>query len=587
MGRRFPFSNVAKNDFDWSEGLSLRRGKHSLRLSAEYVIHQVNANLAEYPEGYFQFSSGLTSLPGIVNTGHAFASFLLGLPEYAERSVVAAPSYFRRRTVQLAVRDHYNAIRGVTLSFGMRTNIWTPRVEKYDRQSTIDLQLINPANGMPGALAPAGLNGVSRGFRPLVAVLDPNMSLAWNPANRSDTVVRLEYSRRHVPMPIYGDQWGTQGFNAQQTFISPNVQLQPALLLSGGVPPLDHPLPDLRPEAANGTMADFIDMSSHVPVLQSASFSVEEQLPGSLVVSAGVSHRDGHYMLAGNSAANPNAISPDALRFRDLLNDEAFNSSLRPYPQYKRFDVNDSYPIGRYRRDEAFLRVAKRSSNGLSLNAEYTYSRQFDDYTGWYGIQDLFNRNNDWAPSPHYRPSEFEVNYVYDMPFGANKQLLEFPDWRRYLVDGWSLSGDLYVASGRPLEPIPAFNNTGGVIGGLHVDAVPGVDPVVADQGPDLWFNPAAFAQPADFTLGDAPRTISSVLTPGMHKFDISLTKRVPMSTDQALELTASAFNVLNHADWDMPDTTIGSASAPNVNAGRILGSHGGRVIQLGVRVSF
>jgi hypothetical protein len=587
MGRRFPVSAVAKNDFEWSEGLSLRRGKHSIRFSAAYVLHQVNAFLPEFPEGYFRFSPGLTSLPGIVNTGHAFAGFLLGLPEYVERSIVTSPSYFRRTATQIGVRDYYNASRGLTFSFGLNAHVWSPRVEKYDRQSTVDFHRVNPANGRPGALVAAGQDGATRGFRPVIAAFDPSIAAAWNPWNRSDTVLRLEYDRWHAPMEIYGNQWGAQGFNAQQTFISPNVQLQPALSLADGIPPLEHPLPDLRPEAANGTVADLIDATDRLPVLQAASLSLEQQLPGSVVVTVGVSHRDGHFLFADNPAANPNAISPDALRFRDLLNNEDFNSSLRPFPQYKRFDVNASYPVGRYRRDRAFLRIAKRSSNGLSLNAEYTYSRQFDDYSGWYGIQDFFNRDNDWAPSPVYRPSELELNYVYEIPFGSNKPLFDFSDWRRRLVDGWSLSGDLYLASGRPLQLIPAFNNTGGVIQGLHVDAVPGVDPAVADQGPELWFNPAAFRQPADFSLGDAPRTITSVLTPPMHKFDINLTKRLPMSTDQALELTASAFNVLNHADWDLPDTTIGPASAPNVNAGRILGSHGGRVIQLGLRLSF
>jgi hypothetical protein len=31
----------------------------------------------------------------------------------------------------------------------------------------------------------------------------------------------------------------------------------------------------------------------------------------------------------------------------------------------------------------------------------------------------------------------------------------------------------------------------------------------------------------------------------------------------------------------------IGPASAPNLDAGKIIGSHGGRVIQLGLKLSF
>jgi hypothetical protein len=44
---------------------------------------------------------------------------------------------------------------------------------------------------------------------------------------------------------------------------------------------------------------------------------------------------------------------------------------------------------------------------------------------------------------------------------------------------------------------------------------------------------------------------------------------------------------MLNHANWNYPDPNIGPASAPNVDAGKIIGSHGGRVIQLGLKFSF
>ena len=46
-------------------------------------------------------------------------------------------------------------------------------------------------------------------------------------------------------------------------------------------------------------------------------------------------------------------------------------------------------------------------------------------------------------------------------------------------------------------------------------------------------------------------------------------------------------FNFLHHANWSEPDPIIGPPEAPNLNAGRILGSYGGRVVQLGLRFSF
>ena len=51
-------------------------------------------------------------------------------------------------------------------------------------------------------------------------------------------MVRASYSRAHSQIPIYNGQWATQGFNALQTFISPNTQLSPAIDLTAGIPPL-------------------------------------------------------------------------------------------------------------------------------------------------------------------------------------------------------------------------------------------------------------------------------------------------------------------------------------------------------------
>ena len=53
------------------------------------------------------------------------------------------------------------------------------------------------------------------------------------------------------------------------------------------------------------------------------------------------------------------------------------------------------------------------------------------------------------------------------------------------------------------------------------------------------------------------------------------------------MEFTASGFNFINHANWNNPDVVIGTAAAPNANAGKIIGSTGGRVVQLGLRFSF
>ena len=587
MGQAYPYSRNAVNNYIWTDSVSTKRGKHTLRFTGQYIMQQVNSYWPEYPAGLMAFDSGLTSLPGIVDTGDALASFLLGMPSFAEETLDAEPSYFRRSEGLLAFHDRYEAAKGLTVNFGLSTHLFRPRVEKYNRQSTVDLNAINPANGLPGALIVAGEDGVGRAFQPTLVRAAPSVGIAWNPPQDSKTVVRVNFARDYSGIPIYSGQFGTQGFNQYSTFLSANTQVQPAIILHSGFPAPSTPVPDLQADAANNTIADLIDMSDRLPTYQSASLSIEREFPASTVLTAGFAYSGGKNLLVGNGAANPNAIPLDDLQYGVQLNDLTFNQSLRPYPQYQGFNLYGLYPVGKYQRDAGFLRVEKRSSNGLTVNAYFEFNKQMDDYSGPYGSQDFFNWRNEWSVTAGNRPERLELRYTYELPFGANKPFLRFPDWRRHLIDGWSVSGTGTVASGDPIYLTPLFNNTGGVVQALQVDAVPGVSPNVSNQGPSLWFNPAAFVQPPDFTIGDVSRTLSNLLNPGWQNFDMSLNKRFALESDRTLEFNASAFDFMNHANWNDPNNVIGSVTTPNVEAGKIIGSRGGRVIQLGLRLSF
>ncbi len=586
FGDTTPNPRYVRNTFILSNSLSARRGRHNLRFSGRIIRYQVHAFTPTYPAGSARFTAGLTSLPGIVNTGHPFASFMLGLPDFGEISVVESPSYFRRGAGTASFRESFEAAQGLTFAVSVNLDVNTPRVEKYDRQTTVDLSVINPANGRPGALIAAGRNGAPRGFRPVIARLEPGASVSWSPRGNPSTVLRLSFGRSYSAVPIYSSQWGTQGFTGSPIFLSRNAQLEPAFRLSQGYPATP-PMPDLRPEAANDTIADLAHRGAAQPTYQSASFSVERALPGALIVTAGAYMSGGKNLLVGSSAVNLNAIPLAALSYRDLLNTEAFSRALRPYPQYRGFDLYSQWPAGRYHRNTGFLRAEKRGAQGLTLSASYEWSKQMDDYSGPYGAQDFFNRRNEWSLTRGSNPHRVSMTFSYELPIGPNKPFLGFNDWRRYLAGGWSVSGISALASGEPLALRPEFNNTGGVIQALRVNVVPGVDPRVRKPSPELWFNPAAFDQPPDFTLGNGPRTHPFLRGPRSQNHDLSVVKRFSLSTDRTLELSAMGLNFLNHANWNDPDVEIGPASSPNVNAGRIIGSRGGRVMQLGLRFSF
>lgn len=587
LGRSNPFSRHARHTYVLTDAHSLRRGKHNLRFVGQFVRYQVNTSLPNYPSGTFRFGSGLSSLPGIVNTGNSFAGFLLGEAEYAEQSLVPNPSYFRNWHGTLAAQDNWEIRQGLNMSFGLNYSITSPRTERYNRMSTVDLSTTNPENNLPGALIFAGRNGAPTTFQTTQWRPQPNWSLAWNPRGNRAAVVRLSYAMSFQSFVLPNGQWGTQGFNGYAQYISQNVQLQPAVILRDGVPPPATPVPDLSHTAANYTTADLVDRSNRLPRYQSANVSYERELPSSIVLSGGLGLAWGKDLFIGGNNVNLNAIHPDNLSYRDQLNDELFRRTLRPYPQYLAFELNGLYADGRYRREAAWTRLEKRTSGGLSVNLYYEYSRQYDDYSGPGPKQDYFNRENEWGLTAYNNPHRLSFNYMYELPIGANKPYLAYQDWRRFLTNGWSISGISSVSSGEPLAIRPQFNNTGGVIAGLRVNTVPGVDPNVPNQSPSLWFNPAAFEHPADFTLGNGPRTHPTLRNPTAQNHDLSVSKRFPIDQERTLEFNASGFNFINRGNWSDPDVTIGTASAPNANAGKIIGSIGGRVIQLGLRFSF
>ena len=90
------------------------------------------------------------------------------------------------------MREQYQAPKRLTLTLSLTCSHNSPRFEKYDRQSTVDLSVINPANGRPGAMIVTGLNGAGRAFKPHRVTLEPSASLAWNPLGDSKTVVRAK-----------------------------------------------------------------------------------------------------------------------------------------------------------------------------------------------------------------------------------------------------------------------------------------------------------------------------------------------------------------------------------------------------------
>ncbi|NOT60284.1 MAG: hypothetical protein HOP19_08670 [Acidobacteria bacterium] len=587
LGPRQPVFRDRSYNYNATVGVSVNRDAHTLRFNGQARRYFANVFSPATPAGALTFSTTLTGLPGLRNTGNGFATFLLGQVTRAEETIVLHPSYWRNTFIDLNASDEYRVRPGVTLNVGVSFEISTPRIEKYDRQSTVSLDHVNPANGQPGALIFAGKDGLGRGLQPTTTKFEPEISLSLNPFNDRRTVMRVGYSLNYNSYIVTGSarHFGTQGFNAAPVFISPNEQLQPVFTLRSGLPLNFRLPPDLDATAANGTEPDFINRNGVLPIDQQWTFSLQRELPLTMQLEARYTGLRGTQQYV-DSLIRVNPYRVSLLPYGERLYDDAFRNSLRPYPQYRSFELGGLYPAGDYAGHALTMTLDKRLSQGVFGRVVYRFSKLMDNYSSGFP-QDPDNLREEWSLSTGDITHSLSVNYTYELPFGKARRFLNDGSPLAHVFGSWSLSGITSVVGGNPLSIRPLFNRTATLIGGLRANAVPGVDPHVENPTAEQWFNPAAFAQPDDFTLGNAGRTHPTLRGPLEQFHHLSLTKRVEITSDTSLEFVTESFNFPNHANLNEPDTRIGPASSPNANAGRIIGSTGGRVMQLGLRILF
>jgi hypothetical protein len=99
-------------------------------------------------------------------------------------------------------------------------------------------------------------------------------------------------------------------------------------------------------------------------------------------------------------------------------------------------------------------------------------------------------------------------------------------------------------------------------------------------RSPERWFDTSAFAMPAPFTFGTAPR--NSVIGPGFSSTDVSLARSWNVGGTRELELRWDVFNLFNKTNFDVPSRIFGTP-----NFGRIFSAKDPREMQFGVKLNF
>jgi len=250
---------------------------------------------------------------------------------------------------------------------------------------------------------------------------------------------------------------------------------------------------------------------------------------------------------------------------------------LMPYPQFYGFS-GDEPPIANSVYHALQVRAEKRLSHGLEFLATYTFSKSIDDSSltstnnGWLGsfasLQNPNSPGSERSLSSFDIPHVLQFSYTYELPIGRGKWIGGgMGPVLNTIVGGWRTNGIWRFSSGRPIEPslyeysaLPSYGPVRpNVVGTPHrtkgKDSQWRLQYFTSADGSDF------LAQPANYTIGNAPRTWGAVRDPGSANADLSIFKEFPMSAlreGMRMEYRFETFNTFNHPQFCPPDTTLG-----------------------------
>jgi hypothetical protein len=224
------------------------------------------------------------------------------------------------------------------------------------------------------------------------------------------------------------------------------------------------------------------------------------------------------------------------------------------------------------------LKIEKRLSRGLTLNANYTWSKSIDDASDVGTTlaetnipQDVRNASAERAISSFDHRHRFVFSYSYQLPFGS----------RRRMLQGWTLTGLGSFQSGAPFTVVLPNDNANIGTGPAQRPNLIGDPNKSAPHTAEQWFNTTAFQIPAPFTFGSAGRNV--VFAAGESNVDVSLIKETLIKEDARLQFRCEVFNVLNHTNFaDFPGRI---AFTPTF--GRYTSAENPRQIQLALKLLF
>jgi hypothetical protein len=599
------------------------KGRQNIIMGADVRLHRINYFSVGSSGGAFNFAKAQTQGPNPNTTsataGDAFASFLMGVGSGGSMPIGsgnALTDWYMAGYVQ----DNIHLTNKLTLNVGLRYETETPYTDRHSQLNYFSDTVSSPAAntafpGLKGGLVFAGVNGTSSSVYDWnTKQFGPRAGFAYTPVQ--NTVIRGGGGIAFAPLEVSSNAVGfvpTTGFSSSTAWASTTS--------SGLVPQnlLRDPFPQglVKPSGSSLGAATSVGQSlstwGHHPSTPSAyqwNLGIQHQFPGDMLLEAAYVGSRGLHLTHNYNA---NTLNPSYYSMGTALQAQVTNpfssyvtvgnlsnptvaqqQLLLPYPQFTGVSfVNQTWGDSNYH--SAQVKFHKRTSHGLSILGVYTYSKWISNVTGAdapigptnnTAVQNWYDLRAERSLSENDIPQSLTVNLVAELPVGQGRLLLhDAHGVVQKLVGGWSASGIITQQNGTPLTPSATTT-----IGGNRPNWVPGIDPKLPSNRSKAdkvkqWFNTAAFATPAAFTLGNVSRTTGNVRGPGMHNMDLTLVKETQLLEGLHMQFRAEAFNLTNTAHFALPDSGLNSTTYGQLTS--LLPSPWARQIQFAAKFTF
>jgi len=572
MGDPTSFVYRRNEHFELYENLLLDRGAHHLKFGT-YLFHlRFRPEQPDNARGAFNYTGQFS--------GNAFADFLLGYPTSAVSGIGRGSEDGRTNWIHLFAQDDWRVRRNLTVNLGLRYEYNQHMHDVANRLSSVDLQ------GRRFVIASDDQGNISDAAAPLLSALPlPYVSSAdagWDPGLLRHSPVRLA-PRTGFALSLANDRAVIRGgygifLNQWAYSVQTAFARNPPFFFTREVDvPVDTRVPLYQ--TRDILTADPTRVVS--PMIMDHDYAVEY----TQTWSGGVQYELDRQTLAEVNYMGSWTVGADNATVRNVPEPGAGPIQVRrPIPELGairaiRFDGRSIYHA-------VTFSAVRRPSDNYSYTVSYTLSTSKDDASNPgptesepnvpQNVRNIFSDSGEWARSSFDHRHVLSASATYQVP-----GLPMLGGVGSAMLSGWRINPVFLAQSGAPFTV-----NLG--VDQANIGAGPAQrpnqlgDPNLprGQRTAERWFDTSAFALPAPFTFGSAPR--NSVIGPGFSTTDIAFARTWSIGGRRQLEARWEVFNLFNRANFDVPNRIFGTP-----NFGRIFSAKEPREMQFGLKLTF